>query len=292
MSEVDVSGVDVSEASRKRTDGRSADELRPLSFSRNYTKSADGSCLVQMGDTWVLCTASVESKVPPWLRDSGKGWVTAEYSMLPGSSSERVPREASRGRQGGRTQEIQRLIGRSLRSVCDLALLGERSVIVDCDALQADGGTRVASICGGYVALFDALSGLLEAGELSRHPLLEACAGVSVVILDGCPLLDPSYSEDAAAEVDLNVVMTGSGKLIEVQGTAEGAPFDRSLLDRSLDLASQGIEEILRLQRQTLTEPSSSPPQSSSLSLSEQSSFRFSPQSSPSPTSPPGPPSR
>ncbi len=288
-----MSEVEVSEASRKRTDGRSADELRPLSFSRNYTKSADGSCLVQMGDTWVLCTASVESKVPPWLRDSGKGWVTAEYSMLPGSSSERVPREASRGRQGGRTQEIQRLIGRSLRSVCDLTLLGERSVIVDCDALQADGGTRVASICGGYVALFDALSGLLDAGELSRHPLLEACAGVSVVILDGCPLLDPSYYEDAAAEVDLNVVMTGSGKLIEVQGTAEGAPFDRSLLDRSLDLASRGIEEILRLQRQTLTEPLSSlPPQSSSLSLSEQSSFQFSLQSSPSPTSPPGPPSR
>ena len=247
----------MSEAARKRTDGRSADELRPLSFSRHYTKSADGSCLVRMGDTWVLCTASIESKVPPWLRDSGKGWVSAEYSMLPGSSSVRVPREARSGRQGGRTQEIQRLIGRSLRSVCDLALLGERSVIVDCDTLQADGGTRVASICGGYVALYDALSGLLDSGELERHPILEACAGVSVVILDGFPLLDPSYSEDAAAEVDLNVVMTGSGKLIEVQGTAEGAPFDRSLLDRSLDLASRGIEEILRLQRRTLAEPPS-----------------------------------
>ena len=211
-----------------------------------------------MGDTWVLCTASIEAKVPPWLRDSGKGWVTAEYSMLPGSSSVRVPREARQGRQSGRTQEIQRLIGRSLRSVCDLSLLGERSVVVDCDVLQADGGTRVASICGGFVALHDALSGLLDAGKLTRHPILEACAGVSVVILGGVPLLDPSYSEDAAAEVDLNVVMTTSGKLLEVQGTAEGAPFARSLLENCLDLAEVGIRQVLERQRQVLAEPLSS----------------------------------
>ena len=229
-----------------------------------------------MGDTWVLCTASVEAKVPPWLRDSGKGWVTAEYSMLPGSSSVRVPREARQGRQSGRTQEIQRLIGRSLRSVCDLSLLGERSVVVDCDVLQADGGTRVASICGGFVALHDALGGLLDAGQLTQHPILEACAGVSVVILGGVPLLDPSYSEDAAAEVDLNVVMTTSGNLIEVQGTAEGAPFDRGLLERSLDLASRGIEEILSLQRQTLTDP---PPEPLPM-----------PPDPPSPSAPPDPP--
>ncbi len=285
----------MSEETRRRADGRSAGDLRPLSLSRGYTNAADGSCLVRMGDTWVLCTASIEAKVPPWLRDSGKGWVTAEYSMLPGSSSVRVPREARQGRQSGRTQEIQRLIGRSLRSVCDLSLLGERSVVVDCDVLQADGGTRVASICGGFVALHDALSGLLDAGQLTRHPILEACAGVSVVILGGVPLLDPSYSEDAAAEVDLNVVMTTSGNLIEVQGTAEGTPFERSLLERSLDLASRGIDEILSLQRQTLTDPPSEhPPPSSPPEQTYSSSPLTDPPSDPppSPSPPPTSPSR
>ena len=245
-------------ASAARPDGRLPHELRPIRFTRNYTTVTDGSCLVQTGDTLVLCTASVESSVPRWLKGSESGWVTAEYSMLPGSSAERVSREARAGRQKGRTQEIQRLIGRALRSVCGLELLGERSVIVDCDVLQADGGTRVASICGGYVALHDALSKLRAAGELAEFPLTDVCAGVSVAIRGGVPLLDPSFAEDAGAEVDLNVVMTDSGKLLEVQGTAEGAPFDRSLLEKCLDLAEVGIKQVLEHQRQVLAEPLSS----------------------------------
>ena len=205
-----------------RLDGRRPDELRPLSFARDYTEMADGAVLVTLGRTRVLCTASVSDDVPRWMRGRGTGWVTAEYSMLPGSSPERVDREARRGRQTGRTQEIQRLVGRSLRAVCDMARLGERSVTVDCDVLQADGGTRVASICGGYIALHDALS---RAGLPGAHPLTDACAAVSVAVVDGRAVLDPDYREDVGADVDMNVVMTGAGDLIEVQGTAEGVPF-------------------------------------------------------------------
>ena len=235
-----------------RIDGRRPDQLRPLAFARDYTEMADGSVLVTLGRTRVLCTASVSNEVPRWMRGRGTGWVTAEYSMLPGSSPERVDREARRGRQSGRTQEIQRLVGRSLRAVCDMARLGERSVTVDCDVLQADGGTRVASICGGYVALHDALS---RAGLPGAHPLTDACAAVSVAVVDGLAVLDPDYREDVSADVDMNVVMTGSGDLIEVQGTAEGVPFGRPMLDDLLDLAAGGISEILRRQGEVLGAP-------------------------------------
>ena len=235
-----------------RLDGRRPDELRPLSFARDYTEMADGSVLVSLGRTRVLCTASVSDDVPRWMRGRGTGWVTAEYSMLPGSSPERVDREARRGRQSGRTQEIQRLVGRSLRAVCDMARLGERSVTVDCDVLQADGGTRVASICGGYIALHDALS---RAGLPGAHPLTDACAAVSVAVVDGRAVLDPDYREDVSADVDMNVVMTGAGDLIEVQGTAEGVPFGRPMLDQLLNLAGAGIAEIVRRQRHSLSVP-------------------------------------
>ena len=236
----------------ERPDGREPHELRSLSLTRDYTEMTGGSVLVSLGRTRVLCTASVSENVPRWMRGRGSGWVTAEYSMLPGSSSERVDREARRGRQSGRTQEIQRLVGRSLRAVCDLDRIGERSVTVDCDVLQADGGTRVASICGGYVALHDALSRL---GLSGPHPLVDACAAVSVAVTGGRPVLDPDYREDVAADVDMNVVMAGSGDLIEVQGTAEGAPFARRVLDELLDLATAGIAEIVRRQREVLESP-------------------------------------
>ncbi|MEM7339352.1 MAG: ribonuclease PH [Actinomycetota bacterium] len=232
-----------------RPDGRANDELRPVSFLRDFTDMADGSVLVSFGRTRVLCTASIEPDVPRWMRDSGRGWVTAEYSMLPGSSPDRIRRRTS-----GRDQEIQRLIGRSLRGVCDLEALGERSINVDCDVLQADGGTRTASICGGYVALHDALSRLMQAGDISTHPLTEECAAVSVGIIDGECRLDLPYIEDAGAEVDMNVVMTGSGGFVEVQGTAEGAVFARGQLDELLDLASGGIETIVQAQRDALAE--------------------------------------
>jgi len=235
-----------------RPDGRRTDELRPVTFERDFTTMADGSTLVSFGDTRVLCTASIEADVPGWMRDSGKGWVTAEYSMLPGSSPERIRRRAS-----GRTQEIQRLIGRSLRSVCDMEALGERQVVVDCDVLQADGGTRTASICGGYVALHDALTRLQQAGELRTHPLVSPCAAVSVGIIDGEARLDLPYIEDVSAEVDMNIVMTGAGEFVEVQGTAEGATFGRDLLDQMLALAQGGIAEIVELQQQVLAGPPS-----------------------------------
>jgi ribonuclease PH len=221
-----------------------------VSFERDFTDMADGSVLVSFGRTRVLCTASIEDDVPRWMRDTGRGWVTAEYSMLPGSSPERIRRRVS-----GRDQEIQRLIGRSLRGVCDLSSLGERSITVDCDVLQADGGTRTASICGGYVALHDALSRLQLAGRLASHPLIDECAAVSVGIVEGECRLDLPYAEDAGAEVDMNIVMTGSGGFVEVQGTAEGAVFDRSQLQTLLDLASAGIEQIVGAQRLALTEP-------------------------------------
>ncbi len=206
-----------------RRDGREPDDLRTLAFTRDFTQFAAGSVLVEFGQTRVLCTASVEERVPPWLRGKGRGWVTAEYSMLPGATSERNDREAARGKQSGRTQEIQRLIGRSLRAVTDLTAMGEVQITVDCDVLQADGGTRTASICGGYVALHDACSRLVADGKMGAHPLTDQCAAISVGIVDALPYLDLDYSEDVRAEVDMNVVMTGEGRFVEVQGTAEGA---------------------------------------------------------------------
>ena len=237
-----------------RRDGRTLDLLRPVRFDRDFTEFAPGSVLVSMGRTKVLCTASVEDRVPPWLRGGGKGWVTAEYSLLPGSSAERIDREAAKGKQSGRTQEIQRLIGRSLRAVTDLVAMGELQVTVDCDVLQADGGTRTASICGAYVALHDCFSRLLHKGQLRSHPLTDACAAVSVGVVDTVCMLDLDYSEDARAEVDMNVVMTGSGRFVEVQGTAEGMAFSRAELDELLDLAQAGIAVLLDEQRAVLAE--------------------------------------
>ncbi len=242
-----------------RPDGRDADELRPISFERDYTEMAAGSVLVTFGRTRVLCTASIDEDVPRWMKGKGKGWVTAEYSMLPGSSPERVDREAAKGKQSGRTQEIQRLIGRSLRAVTDMVVLGERQVIVDCDVLQADGGTRTAAICGGYVALHDALSRLVQQKGIAAHPIVRRCAAISVGIVDGTPVLDLPYIEDSRAEVDMNVVMTSApggddGRYVEVQGTAEGLAFTRGELDSLLGLAELGILEIVALQDEMLAE--------------------------------------
>jgi ribonuclease PH len=233
-----------------RPDGRANDELRPVSFQRDFTDMADGSVLVTFGRTKVLCTASIEDDIPRWMRDTGRGWITAEYSMLPGSSPDRIRRRVS-----GRDQEIQRLIGRSLRGVCDLETLGEWNITVDCDVLQADGGTRTASICGGYLALHDALTRLMQRGQLAVHPLTDECAAVSVGIIDGECRLDLPYAEDAGAEVDMNIVMTGSGQFIEVQGTAEGASFAKDQLDILIGLAASGIERIVALQRQAVAGP-------------------------------------
>jgi ribonuclease PH len=238
-----------------RRDGREPDDLRTLAFTRDFTQFAAGSVLVEFGMTRVLCTASVEERIPPWLRGKGRGWVTAEYSMLPGATSERNDREAARGKQSGRTQEIQRLIGRSLRAVTDLTATGEVQVTVDCDVLQADGGTRTASICGGYVALHDAFSRLVADTKLGAHPLTDQCAAISVGIVDALPYLDLDYSEDVRAEVDMNVVMTGEGRFVEVQGTAEGAAFSRRELDDLLGLAEGGIAQIFELQREVLADP-------------------------------------
>jgi ribonuclease PH len=242
-----------------RPDGRAADELRPIRFERDYTEMAAGSVLVSFGRTRVLCTASIDDDVPRWMRNSGKGWVTAEYSMLPGASPERIDREAAKGKQSGRTVEIQRLIGRSLRAACDMRALGERQVVVDCDVLQADGGTRTASICGGYLALHDALARLVQQGAIARHPLHSACAAISVGIVGGVPVLDLPYVEDSTAEVDMNVVMLGRDgaepSFVEVQGTAEGVAFSRGELDALLELASGGIAEIMSLQAQLLADP-------------------------------------
>lgn len=243
-----------------RPDGRTADQLRPISFQRDFTEMAGGSVLVSFGKTRVLCTASVDEDVPRWMKGSGKGWVTAEYSMLPGSSPERVNREAAKGKQSGRTVEIQRLIGRSLRAACDMRALGERQVVVDCDVLQADGGTRTASICGGYIALHDALSRVMQAGLISSHPLHSYCAAISVGVCNGVPVLDLPYVEDSTAEVDMNVVMLramngGEAKFVEVQGTAEGKAFARSELDDLLMLADSGLSRIFDLQAGLLAEP-------------------------------------
>ena len=232
-----------------RPDGRASDEMRPVTFERDFTEMADGSVLVTVGRTKVLCTASIDDDVPRWMKGRGTGWVTAEYSMLPGSSPERVGREAAKGKQSGRTVEIQRLIGRALRAACDMTLLGERQVVVDCDVIQADGGTRTASICGGYLALHDALSRRVMAGYIDAHPLHSACAAVSVGIVDGVPVLDLPYVEDSRAEVDMNVVATGSGRFVEVQGTGEEATFSRDELSAMTELALRGIEQLTRLQR-------------------------------------------
>ena len=238
-----------------RRDGREPEELRPVAFTRDFTEFAAGSVLVEFGRTRVLCTASAEERVPPWMRGTGRGWVTAEYSMLPGSTTERSDREAARGRQSGRTQEIQRLIGRSLRAVTELTAMGEVQITVDCDVLQADGGTRTAAICGGYVALHDACSRLVAAKAMGAHPITDSCGAISVGIVDTLAHLDLDYSEDVRAEVDMNVVMTGAGRFVEVQGTAEGVPFSRAELDDLLGLAESGIAQVFDLQAAVLAEP-------------------------------------
>ena len=238
----------------KRPSGRAADQLRSIRITRNYTKHAEGSVLVEFGDTKVICTVSVENGVPRFLKGQGQGWLTAEYGMLPRSTGERNQREASRGKQGGRTLEIQRLIGRSLRAALDLTKLGENTLYIDCDVIQADGGTRTASITGATVALIDALAVLKRRGALKGNPLKQMVAAVSVGIYQGVPVLDLDYLEDSAAETDLNVVMTDAGGFIEVQGTAEGEPFKPAELNAMLELAQQGMQEIFELQRAALAD--------------------------------------
>jgi ribonuclease PH len=235
-----------------RPSGRASDALRAVSIQRHFTKHAEGSVLVAMGDTRVLCTASVEDRVPPWLRGKSQGWVTAEYGMLPRATGERMQREASRGGQGGRTMEIQRLIGRSLRACVDRAALGERVITLDCDVLQADGGTRCASITGAYVALVDAVNVLMQRGALKRNPIHGAVAAVSVGVYQGAPVLDLDYAEDSNCDTDMNVVMNDGGGFIELQGTAEGHAFRRAELDALLALAEKGIGELIAAQRAAL----------------------------------------
>lgn len=233
----------------QRPDGRAANATRVVRLQRGYTIHAEGSVLVSFGNTQVLCTASVEERVPPHKRGSGEGWVTAEYGMLPRATHTRGSREAAKGKQSGRTQEIQRLIGRSLRAVFDLKALGERTITLDCDVIQADGGTRTAAITGAFVAARDAVNGLLASGALSADPIRDHVAAISVGIVEGTPLLDLEYIEDSACDTDMNVVMTGSGHFVEVQGTAEGAAFSRTEMDVLLDLAHQGIAELVVAQR-------------------------------------------
>ena len=236
-----------------RSGARAPNQLRPVRITRHYTIHAEGSVLIEFGQTRVLCTASVEERVPPHKRGSGEGWVTAEYGMLPRATHSRSDREAARGKQSGRTQEIQRLIGRSMRAVFDLAKLGERTITLDCDVLQADGGTRTAAITGAFVAAQDAVNRLLADGRLSASPILGQVAAVSVGIVQGTPLLDLEYTEDSACDTDMNVVMTGAGHFIEVQGTAEGAAFSRQEMDALLALAEQGIAELVQLQNLALS---------------------------------------
>jgi len=235
-----------------RPSGRAPDALRSLTFTRRFTMHAEGSVLVAFGDTRVLCTASVLERVPPHVKGTGAGWVTAEYGMLPRSTNTRTDREAARGKQSGRTQEIQRLIGRSLRAVVNMKKLGERTIQLDCDVIQADGGTRCASICGAYVAVADAVAGLLQQGKLTESPLMDSIAAVSVGVYQGGAVLDLDYAEDSACDTDMNVVMTGSGGIVEVQGTAEGAPFSRTTLDTLIDLAAAGIAQISTAQQAAL----------------------------------------
>ena len=236
----------------QRSDGRSANALRPVRMTRNYTMHAEGSVLIEFGNTKVLCTASVEEKVPPHKKGSGEGWVTAEYGMLPRATHTRSSREAAKGKQTGRTQEIQRLIGRSLRAVFDLKKLGERTISLDCDVIQADGGTRTASITGAFVAAQDAVNKLLAQGKITETPIIQPVAAISVGIVQGTPLLDPEYTEDSACDTDMNVVMTGAGHFVEVQGTAEGAAFSRAEMDALLVLAEKGIRELIVMQQQSL----------------------------------------
>jgi ribonuclease PH len=237
-----------------RHDGRAPDELRPLALQPDFVGSADGSVLFSIGRTQVICTASVQEGVPRWMTGRGTGWVTAEYGMLPASTGERKQRDSTRGRPDGRTIEIQRLIGRALRGVVDFAALGERTVWIDCDVLQADGGTRCAAISGGYVALQRALAPLVTAGKLAALPLKDSVAAVSVGIVEGTPVLDLDYAEDSTAEVDMNIVMVAGGRLVEVQGTAEGQPFDRAALDALLELAAGGMARIEEAQRSATRE--------------------------------------
>jgi ribonuclease PH len=236
-----------------RPGGRAADQLRPIRITRGYTIHAEGSVLIEFGNTKVLCTASVEEKVPPHKRGSGEGWVTAEYGMLPRSTHTRSDREAARGKQSGRTQEIQRLIGRSMRAVFDLKALGERTIQLDCDVLQADGGTRTAAITGAFVAAQDAVNTLMAAGKLAASPIVGPVAAVSVGIVQGLPVLDLEYIEDVSCDTDMNVVMTGAGHYVEVQGTAEGAAFTRGEMDELLRLAEKGIAELVQLQARALS---------------------------------------
>lgn len=247
--------MNAAKSSGGRAHDRAADALRPVTLTRGYTRHAEGSVLVAFGDTRVLCTASVEEKVPPHKRGSGEGWVTAEYGMLPRATHTRSDREAAKGKQSGRTQEIQRLIGRSMRSVFDLRALGERTISLDCDVLQADGGTRTAAITGAFVAAHDAVSLLLARKSLSASPIRDFVAAVSVGIVGGVPMLDLDYSEDSGCDTDMNVVMTGEGGFVEVQGTAEGAPFTRAEMDRLLALALQGIASLVTAQRAALATP-------------------------------------
>lgn len=235
-----------------RPDGRRNDELRKLKITRNYLKSAEGSVLIEMGDTRVICTASIEDKVPPFLKDQKRGWITAEYGMLPRSTPTRIMRESVAGRIGGRTHEIQRLIGRSLRSVVDLETLGERTLWIDCDVIQADGGTRTAAITGSFICVSDALKHALDNGMIVKTPIKDYLAAVSVGLVGGEPRLDLCYAEDSTAEVDMNVVMTGSGRFVEIQGTAEGPPFSKEDYGRLIDLAERGIREIISLQTEAL----------------------------------------
>lgn len=238
--------------STSRPSGRRADELRKVTLTRHYTKHAEGSVLVEFGETKVICTASVAERVPEFLRDRGQGWLTAEYGMLPRATHTRSDREAARGKQTGRTQEIQRLIGRALRAVFDLEALGPRTIHIDCDVIQADGGTRTASITGAFVAAHDAVSKLIAAGKLARSPITDHVAAISVGVFEGTPVLDLDYPEDSRCDTDMNVVMTGAGGFVEVQGTAEGVPFSRDEMNTLLDLAQSGIGELVRLQKDAL----------------------------------------
>jgi len=241
--------------SYQRSAERAANALRPLRITRGFTRHAEGSVLIEFGQTRVLCTASVEERVPPHQKGSGEGWVTAEYGMLPRATHTRGAREAAKGKQSGRTQEIQRLIGRSLRAVFDLKALGERTITLDCDVLQADGGTRTAAITGAFVAARDAVNGLLASGTLKTDPIRDQVAAISVGIVQGTPLLDLEYTEDSACDTDMNVVMTGSGGFVEVQGTAEGVPFSRAEMDALLQLAADGIATLVRAQQDALAQP-------------------------------------
>lgn len=236
----------------KRIDGRTANELRKITIKRNYLKYALGSCCIEMGDTKVICSASYEERVPPFLKDSGKGWVTAEYGMLPASCTERIQRESAKGKLSGRTHEIQRFIGRSLRAVCDLTQLGERAIWIDCDVIQGDGGTRTASITGSFIALADACHKLEKEGKI-KNPLRDYIAAVSVGVINGRPVLDLCYQEDSKAEVDMNLVMTGSGKFVEVQGTAEHEPFSKQNMDQLISLGKKGISELIQHQKRLVS---------------------------------------